>query len=103
MYQKKREETKSKMNIKIDDPLNTLHQIDADYKIPLEKEELLIMLRVLDDIEEFGSFRLDLRNVIGKNSRVETRILSLLRTLIDGIQFEYSTLSKEYCTSRLIQ
>ena len=103
MYQKKREETKSKMNVKIDDPLNTLHQIDADYKIPLEKEELLIMLRVLDDIEKFGSFRLDLRNIIGTDSSIETRILSLLKTLIDGIQFEYSTLSKEYCTNRLIQ
>jgi hypothetical protein len=94
MNQKKREKTKSKLKKNVDDPLSTLHQIDVDYKYPLEKGALLIMLRVLDNIEEFGSFRLDLKKIIKTDPSVETRILSLLRTLIDGIQIEYSILSK---------
>ena len=91
------------MKKNVDDPLSTLYQIDVDYKYPLEKEVLLIMLRVLDNIEELGSFELDLRNIIGTDSSVETRILSLLRTLIDGIQIEYSILSKKYYTNGLTQ
>jgi len=103
MNQKKRKKTKLKMKKNIDEPLSTLFQIDVDYKYPLEKEALLIMLRVLDTVEEFGSFGLDLNNIIGTDSSVKTRILSLLRTLIDGIQIEYSILSKKYYTNGLTQ
>lgn len=103
MNQKKREKTKLKIKKNVDDPLNTLYQIDIDYKYPLEKEALLIMIRVLDNIEEFGSFGLDLKNIIGTDSSVETKILSLLRTLIDGIQIEYSILSKKHYTNGLTQ
>ena len=62
-----------------------------------------IRIATLDDIENFCSFRLDLKNIIGTDMSIETKILSLLRTLIDGIQFEYTTLSKEYCTHKLMQ
>lgn len=99
MNQKKKRNYKHKKNqTKRDDPLFGLHQIDEDFGNPLEKEALIIMLRMLDNVDEFDSLRLDLRNSILMDKGSELRILDLLRTLISGIQVEQSALSKNHFT-----
>lgn len=101
MNQKKKRKYKHNKNqTKGDDPLFGLHQIDEDFGYPLEKEALMIMLRMLDNVEEFDSLKLDLRNTIMMDKGSELKILALLRTLISGIQVEQSALSKNHFTIR---
>jgi len=74
---------------KNEDPLACLDQIDAGESIPLEEEALILMARMLDDIEEFDELSTNLRSIMAEDILVETRIISLFRALIHGVQFEH--------------
>jgi len=69
--------------------LACLDQIDAGESIPLEEEALVLMARMLDNIEEFDELSTNLRNIMAEDILVETRIISLFRTLIHGVQLEH--------------
>ena len=66
-----------------------LDQIDAGESLPLEEEALVLMARMLDNIEEFDELSTNLRSIMAEDILVETRIISLFRALIHGAQFEY--------------
>ena len=74
---------------KKEDPLADLYQIDIDENFPLEEEALVLMVKMLDNIEEFKELSGNLRKIMGKDELMETRILSLLKVLITGVQAEY--------------
>ena len=76
------------------DPLNVLHQIDEEGSYPLEKTALIMMVRMLDDIEEIGALSEGINHLMAKDKVVKTRILTLFKTLIQGIREEYNTLTK---------
>ncbi len=74
---------------KNEDPLACLDQIDIGESLPLEEEALVLMARMLDNIEEFDELSTNLRSIMAEDILVETRIISLFRTLIHGAQLEH--------------
>ena len=72
-----------------EDPLAGLYQVDIDEKFPLEEEALVLMVKMLDNLEEFKELSGNLRKIMAKDELMETRILSLLKVLITGVRAEY--------------
>ena len=72
-----------------EDPLAGLYQIDINENFPLEEEALVLMIRMLDNLEEFNELSDNLKIIMAKDELMETRILSLLKVLITGVQTEY--------------
>ena len=75
-----------------DDPLHNLYQLDDFESLPLEEEALVLMIRMLDNLEDFKELSNNLRSIMEKDELVETRIISLFKILISGIQVEYQNL-----------
>ncbi len=72
-----------------EDPLAGLYQVDINETLPLEKEALVLMVKMLDNLEEIKEFSDNLGNIMAQDELTETRILNLLRVLITGAQAEY--------------
>ena len=81
-----------KSTVKNDDPLAGLYQIDTISSTPLEERALVLMARMLDDVEGFDKLSDNLRSIIAEDELVETHVLSLFRTLINGISVEHKYL-----------
>ena len=75
-----------------DDPLAGLYQIDTVDSTPLEEKALVLMARMLDDVEGFDELSDNLRSIIAEDILVEAHVLSLFRTLINGISAEHKYL-----------
>lgn len=75
-----------------DDPLASLYQMDIVSSPPLEEEALVLMARMLDDVEKFEELSSSLRGIMAEDVLVETRVLSLFRSLIDGVKVEHKYL-----------
>ena len=69
-----------------------LDQIDVGESLPLEEEALVLMARMLDDIEEFDELSTNLRSIMAVDLLVEAHVLSLFRALINGVSFEHKHL-----------
>jgi len=74
---------------KNEDPLASLYQIDIDENFPLEEEALVLMVKMLDNLEEFKKLSDNLREIMAQDELMGTRILSLLKVLIIGVHEEY--------------
>jgi len=72
-----------------EDPLAGLYQVDIDENFPLEEEALVLMVKMLDNLEEFKELSGNLRKIMAQDELMETRILSLLKVLITGVQTKY--------------
>ena len=81
-----------KLTIKNDDPLAGLYQIDTVDSTSLEEKALVLMARMLDDVEEFDELSDNLRSIMAEDILMETRVLSLFRTLINGASIEHKYL-----------
>lgn len=66
-----------------------LYQIDTVDSTPLEEKALVLMARMLDDVEEFDELSDNLRSIMAEDILVEARVLSLFRTLINGVSAEH--------------
>ena len=75
------------------DPLDGLYQLDIDEKYPLEEKALILMVRMLDNLEEFKELSGNLNTIMKEDEILETRLLNLFKVLINGIQLEYKQLS----------
>jgi hypothetical protein len=74
------------------DPLVGLYQLDTDENFPLEEKALIIMVKMLDNLEEFKDLSGNLKTIMEEDEMMETRLLSLFKVLIKGIQLEYNQL-----------
>jgi hypothetical protein len=74
------------------DPLDGLYQLDIDEKYPLEEKALILMVRMLDNLEEFNELSGNLNTIMKEDEILETRLLNLFKVLINGIQLEYKQL-----------
>jgi hypothetical protein len=79
-----------------EDPLAGLYQIDAGDGPPLEGEALVLMARMLDDVEEFDELSGGLRRIMEADVLVKTRILSLFKTLLQGVAVEHKYLKMDF-------
>ena len=64
-----------------EDLLPSLHQIDIDENIPLEEEALVLLVKLLDNLEEFKKLRDKRIKIMAQDELMETRLLSLLKVL----------------------
>jgi hypothetical protein len=81
---------------KNEDPLADLYQIDTVDSTPLEERALVLMARMLDDVEAFDELSDNLRSIMAEDMLVETRIISLFRTLIHGAQVEHNYMKTHF-------
>ncbi|MHC4690388.1 MAG: hypothetical protein ACYS5F_12240 [Planctomycetota bacterium] len=72
-----------------DDPLTDLYQVEIDENLPLEEEALILMVKMLDNLEEIKYLSDNLEKIMARDELMETHVLNLLRVLITGAQAEY--------------
>jgi hypothetical protein len=75
-----------------DDPFAGLPQIDEDLNL-LEQDALMLIIRMLDDIENFDALSTDLQDMIGENIVLKTRIMQVFNVLIQGLIQEQKVLA----------
>ena len=83
-----------------EDLLAGLFQLDIDENYALEEKALIMMVKMLDNLEDFKELSSTLKTIVEKDEMMETRLLSLFKVLINGIQLEYKQLGYMpwYCT-----
>ena len=74
------------------DPLASLYQLDIDEGLPLEENALILMIKMLDNLEEFKELSGNLHTIMEEDEMLETRLIGLFKVLINGIQLEYKHL-----------
>jgi hypothetical protein len=74
----------------------TISQFDGDFSkdvlLPLEERALIIMVKILDNLEEFKELSTNLQSIMAYDEILETRLLSMFKTLVNGIELEYKQL-----------
>ena len=76
------------------DPLGDLRQIDYEGDSPLDKEALVLITRLLQNVEEFYELREKIRHIVLEDQLNDNKIMGLFQTLIQGLKSERSILEK---------
>ena len=74
------------------DPLANLFQLESEEIVPFEEKALSMMVKMLDNLEEFKELSGNLQSIMKEDEMLETRLLSFFKVLINGIQLEYKQL-----------
>lgn len=77
------------------DPLADLYQMDYTENSPLEREAVVLITRLLKNIEEFYLLTEQIRDVVVVDERAGTKLVELLNALIRGLLVEESFLRKK--------
>ena len=78
------------------DPLVELFQLDTIECTALEKEALVLVTQLLQNVEEYHALQGQIMDVMAQDRVVENRIRGLLDSLIRGLLMEQSFLGKEF-------
>ena len=73
------------------DPLINLYQIDSEKNIPLKKEVIVLIKRLLYNVEEFYQLR-DMIKEIMKKDEADNDINEFFENLLTEVRFEQSPL-----------
>ena len=74
------------------DPLGELSQVDRDRNL-LEQDALLLIVRMLDDVEDFDVLRNGLRDIVCEDVVFGTRFMKVFDVLIQGFLREQKALA----------
>lgn len=74
------------------DPLSELLQVDYTESSPLERQAVYLILRLLDNIEEYFELRRQIQDVIATNEGTGVKIIDLLNSLLEGLIVEESVI-----------
>ena len=83
------------------DPLADLFQIDDVQTTQLERETLVLVTRLLQNVEEYYELQGQIMDVMNVDRTLEARFKSLLDSLIRGLSVEQEFLGKEFMSLRL--
>ena len=61
---------------------------------PIDEEALILMVKILDNLEEFKELSGKMQAIMENDHNQEVRLLSLFNVLINGIQREYNQIGK---------
>jgi hypothetical protein len=75
-----------------DDPLAGLTQVDRDLNL-LEQDALMLVMRMLDDVEDFDVLRNNLMEIVSEDVVLGTRIMKVFDVLIQGLIREQKVLA----------
>ena len=78
------------------DPLAELFQLDTIECTALEKEALVLVTQLLQNLEEYYALRGQISDIMAQDRVVEDRIKGLLDSLIKGLLVEQTFLGKEF-------
>ena len=78
------------------DPLAELFQLDTIECTTLEKEALVLVTQLLQNVEEYYALRGQIKDVMARDRVVENRIKALMDALIKGLLVEQIFLGKEF-------
>jgi len=71
-------------------PLEELYQLDGVEDSTLNREAVVLIMRLLENVEEFYELQTQIMDVMVVDEEAETRTLDLLQTLIQGLRAEQS-------------
>lgn len=74
----------------VEDPLSELYQLDQD-ETNIDKEDLIMITKIFDDIEDFHKFRKNIKNLISDDSMIEDKIINFFKNLIEDISGDKHT------------
>ena len=74
------------------DPLGGLSQVDRDRNL-LEQDALMLIVRMLDDVEDFEALRNGLRDIVCEDVVLGTRFMKVFDVLIQGLLREQKVLA----------
>ncbi len=74
------------------DPLEGLSQVDRDWNL-LEMDALMLILRMLDDVEDFDVLRIGFRDIMCKDVVVRIRFMKIFDVLIQCLLREQKVLA----------
>jgi hypothetical protein len=78
------------------DPLAELFQLDTIECTALEKEALVLVTQLLQNVEEYYVLRGRISDVMAQDSVVENRVKDLMDSLIKGLLMEQDFLGKTF-------
>jgi hypothetical protein len=78
------------------DPLSEFFQMDKFECTPLEKEALVLVTQLLQNVEEYYALQVQITDVMAQDHVIENRIRSLLDALINGLLVEQTFLGREF-------
>ncbi len=78
------------------DPLAELFQLDTIECTPLEKEALVLVTQLLQNVEEYYALQGQIKDVMAQDRVVESRIKGLMDSLIRGLLLEQTFLGNEF-------
>ena len=78
------------------DPLADLFQMDTFECTPLEKEALVLVTQLLQNVEEYYTLQGQITDVIAQDHVIENRIRGLMDALIKGLLVEQTFLGREF-------
>lgn len=77
-----------------EDPLSNLYQLDQDVTI-IDKEDLFMITRIFDDIEEFHKFMYNIKNLISEDSLIEEKIINFFKNAVKSVSIKKYTLEQK--------
>ncbi len=78
------------------DPLAELFQLDTIECTALEKEALVLVTQLLQNVEEYCALQEQIKDVMAQDPVVGNRIKGLIDALIKGLLVEQTFLGKEF-------
>jgi len=78
------------------DPLAELFQMDTFECTPLEKEALVLVTQLLQNVEEYYALQGQITDVMAQDQVIENRIRGLMDSLIKGLLVEQTFLGREF-------
>ncbi len=78
------------------DPLADLFQLDKIECTALEKEALVLVTQLLQNVEEYYAIQGQIKDVIAQDRLLENRIKGLMDSLIKGLLVEQTLLGQEF-------
>lgn len=76
------------------DPLADMYQVDYAESSALEKKAAYLILRLLDNIEEYYELKGQIQDVIAANEGKGITVIDILNNLIEGLLVEESVMGK---------
>ena len=77
------------------DPLAKLYQMEQIECSPREKDALVLVTRLLENVEEFYELREQLFHAMNEDTSLETKVVNLFNVLIHGLEVEENYMKVE--------
>lgn len=72
------------------DPLAELYQMEDIESTPLERDALVLLTRLLENVEEFYVLNEQIRDIIAEDDAMGAKIIELFNAMINALRIEQS-------------